>query len=85
METIKVTVRTVDGNFKKTTDVPGDMLIEDFQEQAQELANLSSVPCHLLLSLDKTTKILQGNDTFQGAGIQPGSLLTLTPNAEGGY
>lgn len=83
METITVTVRTVDGNFKKTTDVPLDMLIQDFKEQAQELANLSSVPCELIL--DRTNKVLRGSDTFQGAGIQSGSLLTLTPNAEGGY
>ena len=82
METITVTVKTVNGDFKKTTEVPLDMLIQDFKEQAQELANLSAVPCDLIL--EKTNKILRGSDTFQGAGIQSGSLLTLTPNAEGG-
>ncbi|AFZ15614.1 hypothetical protein Cri9333_4848 (plasmid) [Crinalium epipsammum PCC 9333] len=80
METIKVIVKTFDGNFKKTTDVPGDMLIEDFQWEAQEVANLSSVPYYLIL--DKTNKILRGNDTFQGAGIQSGSLLILVPYVE---
>ena len=57
METITVTVKTVNGDFKKTTEVPLDMLIQDFKEQAQELANLSAVPCDLIL--EKTNKILR--------------------------
>lgn len=82
METITVTVKTVDQTFKKTTDVPLDMLIGDFKDQAQELANLSTVPCDMIL--DKTNQILRDSDSFQGAGIQSGASLTLTTRGEGG-
>jgi hypothetical protein len=83
METITVTVRTVDGTFKKTVDVPLDMLISELKDGSQEQANLLSVPCDLIL--DKTNKVLRESDTLQSAGIQSGALLILTPRAEGGY
>jgi len=82
METITITIRSVDGTFKKTTDVPLDMVIGDLLEAAREMANLLQVPCDLIL--DKNSQILRESDTVQSAGIQSGALLTLTPRAEGG-
>lgn len=82
MEKITVTIKTVDGTFKKTTDVPLDMLIGDLLEAVRELANLLQVPCNLIL--EKNNQILRESDTVQSAGIQSGALLTLTPRAEGG-
>jgi hypothetical protein len=82
METITITIRSVDGTFKKTTDVPLDMVIGDLLEAAREMANLLQVPCDLIL--DKNSQILREGDTVQSAGIQSGALLTLTPRAEGG-
>ena len=84
METITVTVKTLDGQFKKTTDVPLDMLIQDFKEQAEELANLPG-PNNRLYFNRKNNRVLEDTETFQSAGIQSGDTLTLTPLPEGGY
>jgi hypothetical protein len=83
MEKITVTIKTVDGTFKKTTDVPLDMLIGDLLEAVRELANLVQVPCDLILDKNNN-QILRESDTVESAGIQSGALLTLTPRAEGG-
>ncbi len=82
MEEITVTVKNLSGDFKKTTEVPLDMLLGDFREAAKELANLSNVPCTLVL--EKSNKVMRDNDTFQSAGITSGSVFVLTPEAEGG-
>lgn len=82
METVTITIRSFDGTFKKTTDVPLNMILGDLRDAAQEQANLLQVPCDLIL--DKNNQILRESDTVQSAGIQSGSLLTLTPRAEGG-
>lgn len=82
MEEITVTVKNLSGDFKKTTEVSPDMLLGDFRNAAQELANLSNVPCTLVL--EKNNKVMRDNDTFQSAGITSGSVFILTPEAEGG-
>ncbi|MBD2552007.1 hypothetical protein H6G51_01820 [Limnothrix sp. FACHB-708] len=82
MNQVTVTVRNLSGDFRKTTDVPADMLLGDFRQAAQELAGLSTVPCSLVL--EKTNKVMRDSDTFQGAGIESGSVFILTPEAEGG-
>ncbi|GAB1545293.1 hypothetical protein NUACC21_79690 [Scytonema sp. NUACC21] len=83
MEEITVTVRDISGTFKKTVDVPPEMLFGIFRQQAQEKAGLSTVPCTLVLE-GKTNKVMRDDDTFQSAGIQPGAVFVLTPEAEGG-
>jgi hypothetical protein len=82
MEEITVTVKNLSGDFKKTTEVSPDMLLGDFLNAAKELANLSNVPCTLVL--EKNNKAMKDNDTFQSAGIKSGSVFVLTPEAEGG-
>ncbi|XZO01318.1 MAG: ubiquitin-like domain-containing protein [Microcoleus sp.] len=82
MEIITITIRSVDGTFKRPVDVPMDMTISELRDGAQEQANLLQVPCDLIL--DKNNQILRESDTIQSAGIQSGALLTLTPRAEGG-
>lgn len=82
MNQIIVTVRNLSGDFRKETDVQADMTLGDFKQAAQELAGLSSVPCSLVL--EKTNKVMRDSDTFQGAGIESGSVFILTPEAEGG-
>jgi hypothetical protein len=81
MEEITITIKTVDGCFKKSVDVPIDMLIRDLGESAQEQANLLNVPCTLL---DSQNNALRESDTVQSAGIEDGATLTLVPEAEGG-
>ena len=80
-EQITVTVKTVDGSFKKSVDVPVDMSIKDLCDGAKEQANLSSVPCNLM---DSQNNELQESDTIQSAGIKNGTTLTLVPQTEGG-
>jgi hypothetical protein len=82
MNQVTVTVRNLSGDFRKTTEVSSDMLLGDFRQAAQELAGLSTVPCSLVL--EKTNKVMRDSDTFQGAGIESGSVFILTPEAEGG-
>ncbi len=82
MSQITVTVRNLSGDFRKTVDAPVDMILGEFKQAAQEVAGLSSVPCSLVL--EKTNKVMRDSDTFQGAGIESGSVLILTPEAEGG-
>lgn len=82
METITITIKSFDGTFKKTTDVPLNMILGDLKDAAQEQANLLHVPCVLIL--DKNDQILGESDTIQSAGIQSGALLKLMPRPEGG-
>ncbi|TAG90174.1 MAG: hypothetical protein EAZ09_23165 [Oscillatoriales cyanobacterium] len=79
METVTVTVRTVDGNFKKSVEVPLDMLLGDFREEAQRVASLASVHCYLV---GRNNQLLQDSDNFESAGIQSGDLITLMPVCE---
>lgn len=80
-ETITVTIKTVNGTFKKSVDVPLDMSIQDLREGAQEQANLSSVPCYLL---DSQNNALSESDTVQNAGIKNDATLTLAYEPQGG-
>lgn len=82
MNQITVTVRNLSGDFRKTTDVPADMTFGDFKLAAQERAGMSQVPCDLIL--EKTNEVMRDSDTFEGAGIEPGSVFILAPEAEGG-
>ncbi len=76
METITVTVKSLDGDFKKSVEVPLDILVGEFRQEAQIVANISSLQCYLV---GKNRKLLPDSDTFQSAGIQSGDLLTLMP------
>jgi hypothetical protein len=76
METVTITVNTFDRRFKQSVEVPLDMLLGEFREEAQRVANLSSVPCQLV---DRNNKMLQDSDDFKSAGIQSGDLITLIP------
>jgi hypothetical protein len=80
MNQITVTVRNHTGDFRKTTDVPADMTFGDFKLAAQERAGMSQVPCNLIL--EKTNKVMRDSDTFEEAGIEPGSVFILVPEAE---
>lgn len=83
METITVTVRTMDGTYKQTVEgIPLDMVIGDFLDEAKNKAGLSSVPCDLIL--DRTNDVLRDSNTFQNAGVRSGDSLTLSPATEGG-
>lgn len=79
---IPITIKSHDATFKQNVDVPTDMTVGELRDAAKEKANLSSVDCHLIR--DKTNTQLKDNETIENAGIQPGDLLILTPNAEGG-
>ncbi|RUS92682.1 hypothetical protein DSM106972_098560 [Dulcicalothrix desertica PCC 7102] len=80
-EDITVTVRTCDQTFRKSAEVPVDMSLGDFRQAAQEMVGLYAVPCTLVL--EKTNKAVEDNDTFQSAGIEPGTVFVITPEAEG--
>jgi|GEM_PF-1800421 len=83
MNQITVTVRNLGGDFRKDADVQVDMTLGDFKEAAKAFAGLpTSLPCSLVL--EKTNKVMRDSDTFQSAGIESGSVLILTPEAEGG-
>lgn len=76
MEKVTVTVKTVEGNFRRSAEVPLDMLLGEFRQESQIVANISSLHCCLV---DQKNKLLQDGDTFQSAGIQSGDLITLMP------
>ena len=79
---ITVTVRTIDGCFRKTVDIPADMIVSQFISAAQDVADLGSVPCDLLL--ENNNLIFSHSMTFQSLGVQSGDVLVLVPRAEGG-
>jgi hypothetical protein len=59
------------------------MTFGDFKLAAQERAGIRpGVPCHLVLQ--KTNEVMKDSDTFEGAGIEPGSVFFLLPEVEGG-
>lgn len=79
MEKVTITVKTFDGRFKQSVEVPLDMPLGEFREEAQRVANLSSVPCYLV---GRNNQLLQDSDNFESAGIQSGDLITLMPVCE---
>ncbi|GAB1545294.1 hypothetical protein NUACC21_79700 [Scytonema sp. NUACC21] len=78
---ITVTVKTANGTFYKSVDVPVDMTLGEFRQAAQEIASLSNVPC--TLALEKTSQVMKDNDTFESAGVQSGTEFILAPESYG--
>lgn len=76
METVTITVKTVDGRFKQSVEVPPDMPLGEFREEAQKVAGIASVHCYLV---GRNNQLLQDSDDFESAGIQSGDLITLIP------
>ena len=82
MKEYTVSVRTVDGSFKKTTEVPSDMILRDFKEAAAEILGLSGIPTYLIH--EETHQLVKDNLTFKELDINDGAVFVLVPEAEGG-
>jgi hypothetical protein len=82
MNQITVTVKNLSGDFRKTTDVPLDMTLGDFRQEAAQIAGLSGIPSCLIE--EETNKVVRDNLTFNELGIQDGAVFILIPEAEGG-
>jgi hypothetical protein len=82
MQEFTVTVRTLDGTGRKTTEVPLDMTLGDFREAAAEILGLSGIPTSLVD--EKTNQVFRDGLTFQESNIENGAVFVLVPEAEGG-
>jgi len=82
MKQITVTVKSFDGNFIKTTDVPLDMTLGDFGLAAAEVVGLLDIPIDLVE--EGTDKVFNQKSTFGELGVQNGTVFILWPLAEGG-
>jgi hypothetical protein len=81
MKELRVTVKTASEDFSHTASVPAIMNCGAFKQGAKAKAGLK-MPCDLML--EKNQQVLSDADTFESANVPNGSILILTPLAEGG-
>lgn len=82
MKEYTVTVRTLDGSSRKTTEVPFDMNLGDFREAASEVLGLSGSPSCLIY--EETHQVVKENTNFEELNIKNGTVFIVAPIVDGG-